>query len=327
MAEENKAVATTAGATVAVYGENQDVAQLQKRIMIMLPQVARIGTAAAYGLAQVSLAMGLNPFIGEIWAIPSQGGYAIQGGIKGIRRSAHKAAQDDGGMYITEFRRPTDLEVEGLIINPGDIVRACDVFVSGRRAEAFRALTGKVPKFTGIGIYRKGESTRMNPLQCVRKRAEADALKQAFDLPLMYGGDKPEEVDFVEAGVYDRDYDWDKNRDPDVTAPTAAAELFGDYVSDGDQPLEAEIVEDDVPPEIEAEQPPAPNWVNDPDITKRFYIWFDKQKWLDGTPITKGDLYKLLGVSSSLKEYAGGTVGDVKQIVKDAIAAKKAETE
>jgi hypothetical protein len=298
---------TTTGKTVTVYGESGDVAALQQRIMTMLPQVAKIGPQAAYGLAQVSLAMGLNPFIGEIWAIPSKsGGYAISGGIKGMRRSAHKKAEEDGGMYTTEFRRPTDDEIEGLTVNQGDIVRACDVYVSGRRAEAFRKLTGKIPMYTGIGVYRKGESTRMNPLQCVRKRAEADGLKQAFDLPLAFS-ENHDDVDFIEPDVYDADYVPDGS---DTTAPIAVDEVFGEYEHDGDH---------DIPGEKAPRDMAAPAWVTNPSETKRFYIWLNNQQLPNGKIITKGQMYEAIGVQSSLKEYTG-TIGEAKQAVLDFVA-------
>lgn len=181
---EDTALVTTTSA-MAVYGDREEVNALADRIMVMLPQVAKVGKPAAFALAQVAVAMRLNPFVGEIWAIPDgRGGFNIMGGIKGLRRAAHRQAKEDGGMYTVFLRVPRGEEVEGLIINKGDIVRACDVTVSGKMAEAHRVLTGEVPRYTGIGIYRNGESTRMNPLQVARKRAEADALKQAFDLPL-----------------------------------------------------------------------------------------------------------------------------------------------
>jgi len=308
---DEKGLATTS-TTVAVYGESQDVALLQKRIMAMLPQVAKIGHDAAFGLAQVSLAMGLNPFIGEIWAIPVKGGgYTISGGIKGMRRSARRESKSDGGMYVVELRLPTPDEIDGLLINKGDIVRACDIFISGRRATAFREITGKIPVFTGIGIYRNGESTRMNPLQCCRKRAEADALKQAFDLPLAYS-ERHDDVDFIEPDVYDSDY---QPVTHDVKAPQAMDELFGEYEHDGEEPVIELAAEE---PAIEQDEPepeaPPPAWVTNPDMTKKFYIWANNQALPNGEIISKAQIFEATGVTESIKEFTG-TIGEAKMAV------------
>jgi hypothetical protein len=180
--------------SLEAYGKVEKVREMTRRLMAMLPSAKDLGTAGAGALAQASLAMGLNPFIGQIWAIP-QGGrnkngtydtYGIMVGISGLRAKAHEQAKADGGMYSVHYRIPRGEEVEGLAINQGDIVRACDLVVSGRRARAHLEMTKEVPRYTGIGVYRKGERTKMNPLQVARKRAEAEAIKQAFDVPLSF---------------------------------------------------------------------------------------------------------------------------------------------
>lgn len=177
---------------LTTYGSREEVKDLAERIVQMLPGVKKLGNAAALALAQVALTMGLNPFIGEIWAIPQKGGtFTITPGIKLLRKAARSQVEKDGGYYLVTFRHPREEEVDGMIINAGDIIRACDVQISGPRAVAFTEDTGKLLIFSGIGIYRKGEGTRMEPLQAVRKRAEADALKLAFDLPVSFSPEAP----------------------------------------------------------------------------------------------------------------------------------------
>jgi len=169
------------------YGGRPEIREMSKRLMAMLPSVKQLGSVGAMALAQAALAMGLNPFIGEVWAIPQDRTgktFAIMPGIKGIRRKAREQTAADNGYYTVSFRSARPEEVEGLIIGGGDIVRACDLRVVGDRALKLYKITGAVPCFTGIGVYRHGESTKMMPLHVARKRAEADALKQAFDIPL-----------------------------------------------------------------------------------------------------------------------------------------------
>lgn len=171
--------------SLQLYADRADVQELAGRITRMLPAVKELGEAGALALAQVSIAMGLNPFIGELWAIPKKGGgFSLMTGIKGLRRAARQQSAADDGMYTISLRQVTPDEAEGLRVNPGDILRACDLYHDGRMARRFYEFTGEIPKFTGIGVYRQGEATKMNPIQVARKRAEADALKQAFDLPI-----------------------------------------------------------------------------------------------------------------------------------------------
>ena len=188
------AVVVREDVALEAYGDLARVREMTKRLLAMLPSAKDLGPGGAGALAQASLAMGLNPFIGQIWAIP-QGGrnregtydtYGIMVGISGLRAKAHEQARADGGMYTVCYRIPREEEIEGLQINKGDIVRACDLVVSGQRARAHFEFTKEVPRYTGIGVYRNGEKTKMNPLQVARKRAEAEAIKQAFDVPLSF---------------------------------------------------------------------------------------------------------------------------------------------
>lgn len=65
--------------------------------------------------------------------------------------------------------------------------------------------------------------------------------------------------------------------------------------------------------------PPAPNWVDNPDITKRFYTWLGKQTLPNGETITKAQMYEAIGVTSSLKEFKG-TTGEAKTLIRKWIA-------
>ena len=183
---DNDVAAKSGPHALTQYGSRAEISEMATRLTQMLPGVKKLGNTAALALAQVALRMGLNPFVGEIWAIPNkEGTFSLMTGIKGLRRAAHQQADVDGGFYTVYFRHCTEEELDGMTTHQGDIVRACDLIRSGRRARSYLELTHTLPRFTGIGIYRAGEATRMQPLMVARKRAEADALKQAFDLPLV----------------------------------------------------------------------------------------------------------------------------------------------
>ena len=222
-------LATRPDVELEAYGEIDKVREMTRRLMAMLPSAKDLGPAGAGALAQASLAMGLNPFIGQVWAIPQRGGtYGIMVGISGLRAKAHEQAKADHGMYSVTYRQVREDEIEGLQINKGDIVRACDLTVSGDRARRHLEMTREVPRYTGIGVYRSGESTKMNPLQVARKRAEAEAIKQAFDVPLsfVYGG-ASQDVVFEPDEVAER-YTESGDGLVNGNAYTAARDLFED---------------------------------------------------------------------------------------------------
>lgn len=179
---------------LARYGQREAVRELADRCAAMLPSVADVGKAGALALAQVAISLGLNPLTGELWLIPRKDGtYSVFTGIKGLRRAARQQAEADNGYYDVRFRMPSEDEIEGLTRGEGDVLRAADLYVWTDRTRQTYQLTGKPTIFSGLGIYRAGEPTRMEPLQVARKRAEADALKQAFDLPVGFEG--PEGAD------------------------------------------------------------------------------------------------------------------------------------
>ena len=61
----------------------------------------------------------------------------------------------------------------------GDVARRCEIY----RLDLWLALGKAARPIIGYGVCRKGDSTKMEHLQCAMKRAEADALKRAYDLP------------------------------------------------------------------------------------------------------------------------------------------------
>lgn len=168
---------------MTVLTDTQKVNDLANRIAEFLPQSRALPKDTRLTIAQIALAHRLDPFMGDIWAIPERNkvggewqttGYRIMIGISAWRRSAH----DTGEYWGRHFEKCTPEERQWLGAGPNDLAIKCIVY---------RRKTGQQPmEFDGYGIFKQGESSKMNPLQCVRLRAERDALKGAF--PIGFGG-------------------------------------------------------------------------------------------------------------------------------------------
>lgn len=202
--------ASNGSKALSIYGQRDEVRELSNRIVKMLPGMRSLGDAGALALAQVAVAMELNPFIGEIWAIPqrSQGrvtSFSIMAGIKGLRRAAREQAKREGGVYPyyrPRWRLLTEDERELVDLKPGDKALVCQLEIMLPPDHPYYKTSGHARYIVeGIGVFRSGERTKMEPIQVVRKRAEADALKIAFDLPF---GDVNAEGDYE---VIDADYE------------------------------------------------------------------------------------------------------------------------
>ncbi len=208
---------------LAGYGLRDEINEMVRRIKTMVPNANKMDNAGVLALAQVSVALSLNPITGEVWAIPQKGGtYAIMAGIKGLRKAARVAVEkrDKNGTYYIDHRLPTEDEIKGVTINEGDFARACDCYILTDATIAMAQITGKPIMFTGLGIFRAGERTKMEHVMVARKRAEADALKQAFDLSALTGY-QPEPPEQWQLDNQARD-----EAPPYTTAPRGRDELF-----------------------------------------------------------------------------------------------------
>lgn len=159
------------------------VNEMADRIAEFLPGSKTLPKETRLAMAQIALAHRLDPFLGDIWAIPERKktdrgweavGYKIMIGITAWRR----AARESGEYWGRHFEKCTDEERQWLGAGPNDLTMRCIIY---------RRKTGQQPaEYDGYGIFKQGESSKMNPLQCVRLRAERDALKGAF--PIGFGG-------------------------------------------------------------------------------------------------------------------------------------------
>jgi hypothetical protein len=195
--EPQRRAVVSANAGLSVYGNRSEVKELSDRIGKMLPSVRELGNAGALALAQVAFSMGLNPFTGEIWAIPQKKngkvvGFSIMAGIKGLRRAARKQSEKMGGVYPfyrPRFRMLSEEEKEMAELGEKDRGLICELELILPPSHPFFKPGYERFIIEGIGIVRANERSMMERIQLLRKRAEADALKMAFDLPFGDSGD------------------------------------------------------------------------------------------------------------------------------------------
>jgi len=212
-----------------VWGSRDEVRELNERLKIMLPGGEKLNDKQRLALAQASIAHSLDPFNGEIYMIPGSG---LMIGIKGLRKKAHEQVQ---GNFWPNFREiSNEDERNRLLIPEGALAFEARLFDSenirlyveavsqllkaGIPWEAVKEMIGDKPYTSGIGIFRKGEKTRMEPVQCAMKRAEADAIKRRFDVPFGLAVDVESDTDAEYAG------NWSDAIDGDVVQHDATDE-------------------------------------------------------------------------------------------------------
>ena len=172
---------------LTIYGNRPEVQELGDRVKRFLPGGANMTAEEALGFAQISIAQNLNPFAREIWYIP---GIGTVTGIEGYRKMAKRQAH-----YNAQTRAMTPEEREMHQLNDGDIGAACELYrpdVIMAAVEVNKAAGKIVIPITpviGTGIRRANEKRLpkgRSALWVAEKRAEADALRKAFDLGIAY---------------------------------------------------------------------------------------------------------------------------------------------
>lgn len=190
-------------------GDRLEIQAAHKRLMLMLPNANSMPVDVLWSLAQLAIAYRLDPFNGEIYAVPVgkekikevwQDKYVVMIGIKGFRVLAHRQSH----FTIAPARRMLAEEVQELrrdLYMPEDI---------GVEVQLFRLDVARECKMVGVpyfatigrGFWRlkakpikdqRGEITGYRPdnipetwsaLEVAEKRAEKAAITKAFDLRL-----------------------------------------------------------------------------------------------------------------------------------------------
>ena len=235
---------------ITVYGNRKDVLDLSKRLQATIPGGRKLSQDEALSLAQLSVAHGLDPFNGEAWIIPGSG---LMVGIKGLRKSARRAAKEEDSVFWTDYKLAPASEYNA----PDDaVVYECflrDTVTTQAWSKAVNIMTtagvpyaeaaeyvGPSPVVIGVGIATPKEKSGMPIHQRAKKRAEADALKQRYDVAL--GADfSTEDPEIIQAEFID---------DGNNGKPRPEAEIKSELGYDFDESDEPPIKQtDDISPE------------------------------------------------------------------------------
>ena len=232
--ETEHAITRTKKTRIAPWGERKELREIASRVQLMAPGGKKLNENEALALAQGAVAHGLDPFNGEIWFIPGSG---LMTGIKGLRKAAREQIE---GNFWTEFHEITDPDERNLFMIPDQalafkcIIRDSETIRTysegwktlkedGVPVDLIPDVLGKRPYSTGIGYIKKGESTKMDPVQVAMKRSEADALKRRFDLPFIvpteHSSELPIDVEWTEVTTDDEEIE--------SAAEEAEGALFG----------------------------------------------------------------------------------------------------
>jgi len=221
MAENNQ------GTAMQPYGDKGEIRDLANRVLAMLPGGTDLTKNEAMALAQLAVAYGLNPFHGEVWYIKGKGAMV---GIKGLRKAARKQA-----FFQTVPRNMTMAEREERLLKDADIGRVCELYRWGNGIPPAQNL----PFFgEGIAYAKETPPHTKSRVWLAEKRAEADALKKAYDLPFGYTeqlngpgptveivADEAEQIGAMVVAAEGRA----APREPEHTAKEAADLLYGDW--------------------------------------------------------------------------------------------------
>lgn len=189
------------------YGERSEIRELVDRMRAGLPNALAVPDSGIRALATAAYAHDLDPWNGEIWVIynENKGETSLMAGVKGLRKAAKRQLEERHHYYLDftpilpeeypqygldtpdQYGRLVEL-AEICHLRRGD---ACEQYSKTLRQifdmcgsfETAREMLGPMPVYVGIGVVRKGEKSKMERCQLVKKRAESDALKRAFDLP------------------------------------------------------------------------------------------------------------------------------------------------
>lgn len=184
--------------------------RLAQTFKTMLPYGAKLHDNEAKALAMYSTAHGLDPFNGECYFLVrerkdgSRESMGVYPGIKALRKKSKEQLQtvDPQAFYHIDYDVVDPKEVG---LNPAEIAMvlkatlhdsistgkyiafAAQLVAAGLKWNDAEAVIGKPPAWTGYGAVRKSELgyIKMTPLDLAKKRAEAAATRQRFDLPFV----------------------------------------------------------------------------------------------------------------------------------------------
>ncbi len=180
---ESKAVVPVKDHAPAIYGSKSEVKSLASRIMNLHPSAKTIGERGALLLAQLGIALGLNPLPGtghiSAW-IDKDGRLCVHIGLEGRMSLARR---DSSFSVNTRPMRAEEIEEHG--VAQGDRGAVAELFRHDLIRE-MQSLGLPVKPVIGIGIATKGEYIAKGRSLAWRasQRAIKDALRQAYSFSL-----------------------------------------------------------------------------------------------------------------------------------------------
>lgn len=276
---------------------NKYVHDYAAHIKYCVPNGHKLNDKEAIALARIAMDTGLSPFTGEVSYLPGKGPHI---GIEGLRRKAKEQA-----LYSKSHRAmtPDEIKEHGVRVDVGDIGYVCQLWRHDLTQDAARinALAGEVviqiEPILGFGIFhtagwqttKRGEPYPADTIPngrsaawVARKRSEADALRQAYDIGISLPyHDEPEYLP-----VADNDEEWsvvsqrqavdnaerrpavkDNSTQAVVTKYTEAAQSYDDVV---DQYVSGAValpewlldLRKDIEADPKATEPMSPHWVH-----------------------------------------------------------------
>jgi hypothetical protein len=204
-------VSTTQNAltTLTGFGSRDELREMTDRILSMMPGTVRLTKDEARTVAQIAVAHGLDPFNGEVWPLKGENDkwYGVMIGIKGLRKAARRQADQENTVYWTEVTRvdpKTYAQAETAVVYETRLRDTMTMQAYGKSlnilttagipyAEAIR-MVGSAPVKIGVGIATPDERSKMGLHARAKKRSEADAIKQRFDVNFL-GADYTEGTD------------------------------------------------------------------------------------------------------------------------------------
>ena len=205
------------------FGERQAIEEMRNRIATMIPGAVEAPADVVWAAAQLSVAHKLNPFNGEIYIMPvgrkktATGAwvedYRVHIGVKGLRKKAREQAN-----FMTEFRDLDPAEVKRLRredYDANDVGVECTLFRLDVATQCKHAGIPYCPT-RAVGIWRQkaqfhrkdnewkpdGIPNTWTAQQVAKKRAEINAIKEAFDVQLDVADPSVSGDDVVEAMAY-----------------------------------------------------------------------------------------------------------------------------
>lgn len=186
MTEESRALTTGQGTgPVALM---QQANEMAAAMVEFLPGAKDVPEATRKAMAMLAIRQGLDPFLGEVYAVPQRkkndrtGAWETVGYALGVGRGGWLRNAERSGMYRGHgFRELTPTEARYLKVGDDDIGIACWV----RKVANANDGGHRGYDVEGFGVVRGGpnaDKSKMEPFKLARKRAFVDALRNAFPM-------------------------------------------------------------------------------------------------------------------------------------------------